>query len=90
MGHKKQQEFKLKAYCQWVYNTMFQTLIPTGTIYNSTTGIGDFGNETILNGTTITLTLAAIAQVENIVLKNISEITAVDQEDVDSIPNNRN
>jgi uncharacterized repeat protein (TIGR01451 family) len=66
------------------------SVIPTGTIYNSTTGIWDFGNETILNGTTITLTLAAIAQVENIVLKNISEITAVDQEDVDSIPNNRN
>lgn len=66
------------------------SIIPSGTTYNSNTGIWDFVSIAINNGETITLTLAAIAQTENVLLTNSSEIIAADQEDIDSIPNNGN
>jgi uncharacterized repeat protein (TIGR01451 family) len=65
--------------------------IPVGTTYNSSTGIWDFSNTSITNGETVTLTLSTTAQsIITSLVTNTSEIIAVDQEDIDSIPNNGN
>ncbi len=71
------------------YN-LANSIIPTGTTYTPGSGVWNFETKTIANGETITLQIAATVLTSNSILLNQSEITAVDQEDVDSIPNNRN
>ena len=68
-----------------------QSTIPPGTTYNAGSGIWDLGNVSIIKGQTRTLILAATAQtVTNTLTKNKAEIIAIDQEDIDSVPNNAN
>ncbi|WP_298782171.1 DUF11 domain-containing protein [uncultured Polaribacter sp.] len=66
------------------------SVIPTGTTYNSNSGIWDFGLITISSGETISIQISAVVQTSNTILLNESEITAVDQNDEDSVPANGN
>ncbi|MCH3883315.1 DUF11 domain-containing protein, partial [Tenacibaculum aquimarinum] len=65
------------------------SIIPSGTTYNTIANIWDLSNITVLNGQTIELKIAAIV-IGAGTITNVSEVTQNNQLDPDSTPNSGN